>query len=551
MAVTVNYSTQHGNTDFRDFDAVNGSVTFGVGESSKQITILSNYDTTVESDERFYVNITPVGAGVADGQGRGIISNDDFYNQPGIPEPNTHLFPIGFDLNGDGLDLISIDESLTTVLGTDGSLTRIGWLGGDDGFLALDRDGDGTINTFSEISFVQDLEGATTDFEGLRAYDTNADGVFDAQDERFGEFQIWRDINQDGQSAGEGELLTLETAGITSISLELQSTGRDVSNFADSVVLNTAEYTTSDGQTHTAYDVALAASLIEAGVESNFVSFDVNDSVLNGTLGQINTARLESEIANLESETASLESDLGGSEADTDVEAADVEASSYLDYAGLENVSVDSAARFIEIATQSDWGQVAGHRSQLLSQLTDALAEQASEEEGLGLESGSSGIDLGLSQDELLADFEANAGGTDEDGVDAEAADEEAADEEDSSEGDGSLDAGLEAAAEDGALIEKNSPSSVNPDYIKSGEDLRAALGGVASVVDESSAAVPVLEQPIAASLDQFTQAMASFGGSSSFEGLNLKSADPEAGQDLLAQGQTNLLQRQSILSIV
>ena len=44
-----------------------------------------------------------------------------------------------------------------------------------------DRNGDGAISAPSEISFVQDLPGAQTDLEGLRAYDSNGDGIGDLQ----------------------------------------------------------------------------------------------------------------------------------------------------------------------------------------------------------------------------------------------------------------------------------------------------------------------------------------------------------------------------------
>ena len=197
-----------------------------------------------------------------------------------------------FDLDGDGLDMVSILESEIVIRTEGGGLTRIGWLGGDDGFLALDRNGDGEINNLSEISFVQDLEGATTDMEALVVYDTNEDGVFDASDERWGEFTVWRDLNQNGKS-GENELMSLEEAGITSINLTLQSTGNDRHDYADNVILNTADYTRADGTTGTAYDVALAASVIRDGVESNEIRIGQSEVELNGQLGRISTRRIE------------------------------------------------------------------------------------------------------------------------------------------------------------------------------------------------------------------------------------------------------------------
>jgi Ca2+-binding RTX toxin-like protein len=210
-------------------------------------------------------------------------------NLPNIP-------PIMFDLDGDGLELISVDESRIVVRGDNRSLTRVGWLGADDGFLALDRDGDGKITSLSEVSFAQDLEGAETDLEGLRAYDSNEDGVFDAQDERFGEFKIWQDRNQNGRG-GRRELMTLEEAGITSISLDGTSTGNEITDFADNVILNTTEVGMSDGTTSVGYDVALASTVIREGRESATAYIGQSDDVLDGRLGRISVRRLERLLA--------------------------------------------------------------------------------------------------------------------------------------------------------------------------------------------------------------------------------------------------------------
>jgi len=72
-------------------------------------------------------------------------------------------------------------------------------------------------------------EGAQTDLEGLTAFDTNNDGLLDANDADFGKFRVWQDLDQDGES-DEGELKTLEEAGITSF--ELTSEGDRIVNRA-------------------------------------------------------------------------------------------------------------------------------------------------------------------------------------------------------------------------------------------------------------------------------------------------------------------------------
>ncbi|MGV3555286.1 MAG: Ig-like domain-containing protein [Croceibacterium sp.] len=165
--------------------------------------------------------------------------------------------PIVFDLDGDGLELVALSgSSIYFDMDRDGIRDRTGWVGADDGVLALDRDGNGTIDDISEISFLDDVEGAATDLEGLVAFDSNGDGRLDAADERFFEFRIWQDRNQNGVSEGD-ELLTLPQAGIHSLSL-VGERPDEVPEGPDNLVYGTVEYTRGDGSTGIAGDVFLA-----------------------------------------------------------------------------------------------------------------------------------------------------------------------------------------------------------------------------------------------------------------------------------------------------
>ncbi|MFY7759624.1 hypothetical protein [Aquidulcibacter sp.] len=170
-------------------------------------------------------------------------------------------YPVVLDLGDDGADLVSVEGSqIVFKPDNNAPMYQMGWVDGDDGILALDRDGDGAITKMSEISFVKDFGGAKTDMEGLRGFDTNKDGVLDANDERFAEFKVWRDVNQNGRGRGK-ELQTLAQVGITSINLSLTSTGFSTKDTRDNVILNTANFTWADGTTGTANDVALGARL--------------------------------------------------------------------------------------------------------------------------------------------------------------------------------------------------------------------------------------------------------------------------------------------------
>lgn len=167
-------------------------------------------------------------------------------------------YPIALDLDGDGIELRSVEGSRITTVEADGTVTRMGWLGQDDGFLALDRDGNGVIDRIGEISFIGDKEGAKTDLEGLAAYDSNGDGKLDASDARWGEFKVWQDKNQDGFGS-KTELVGLDEAGVSSISLKGQLTGFTAADGPDNTVIATTDVVWKDAsRTGSAYDVMLA-----------------------------------------------------------------------------------------------------------------------------------------------------------------------------------------------------------------------------------------------------------------------------------------------------
>ena len=178
--------------------------------------------------------------------------------------------PVVLDLDGDGLELVSLDASSVVFRNQPGEeLARTGWVGADDGLLALDRDGDGMVTHAGEISFIQDLPGAKSDLEGLAAFDTDHDGEFDRDDARYGEFQVWRDANQDGISQAE-ELSSLADQGIEAISLARALTGDTGNSERDNIISATSEYRRTDGSTGQVGDVLLAYELpVEEDAEAD------------------------------------------------------------------------------------------------------------------------------------------------------------------------------------------------------------------------------------------------------------------------------------------
>lgn len=187
----------------------------------------------------------------------GAVGDVMFYYATNRPPP-AFLPPILFDFDGDGFDIVSRrNAEVLFDVRSSGQLLRTDWVAPSDGILALDRNGDGQITSGSEISFRGDLAGAMSDLEGLRAFDTDANGFFDGGDAQFGAFRVWRDLNQDGVSQ-DGELSTLAAAGVAAISLTLQLTGATTQTASSSVVYATAAFVRTDGTSGQVGDVFLA-----------------------------------------------------------------------------------------------------------------------------------------------------------------------------------------------------------------------------------------------------------------------------------------------------
>jgi len=164
--------------------------------------------------------------------------------------------PVILDLHGDAVELVSLEDSTAFYdIDGDGYRERMLWVSADDGLLAYDKNGDGVISGREELSFVDYVPGARTDFEGLAHFDSNGDGRLDASDAEWGRFRVWRDLDQDGES-DPGELQTLAEAGISSIDLSSDGVERTV---AGNRIFGEGSYTDNDGS-GSLYDTALRYS---------------------------------------------------------------------------------------------------------------------------------------------------------------------------------------------------------------------------------------------------------------------------------------------------
>ncbi|WP_153075555.1 calcium-binding protein [Paraburkholderia bonniea] len=142
--------------------------------------------------------------------------------------------PLILDLNGDGIHTTGVDQSTAHFDFTgEGHRTHTGWITTGDGFLVLDRDSNGAIDTGHELfsNFTKLANGtlAANGFQALREFDSNKDGVIDANDAIWSSLKIWRDRNGDGATQ-QGELLSLTELGILSINLSKEESFRLLDN---------------------------------------------------------------------------------------------------------------------------------------------------------------------------------------------------------------------------------------------------------------------------------------------------------------------------------
>lgn len=164
--------------------------------------------------------------------------------------------PIILDLDGDGTEVVSAGQSAALFdLDNDGVRDDTSWIGSGDAFLFLDRDGDGTVSGVQEISFIDDVEGARSDLDGLRSFDSNGDGILSSADARYTDFGVWQDLDTDGE-VDAGEILTLAEAGIVSINLNASPTDAGF-RMGDVAIVNRGSFLRSDGTSSDYVDAAI------------------------------------------------------------------------------------------------------------------------------------------------------------------------------------------------------------------------------------------------------------------------------------------------------
>ncbi|MGN1277360.1 MAG: hypothetical protein ACI4UK_10265, partial [Floccifex sp.] len=158
--------------------------------------------------------------------------------------------PLIIDLGKSGIDLYSLENGVNFDLDNNGFAEKTAWIGEEDGFLALDRNGNGKIDNggelFGDQVMLKDGSISTSGFEALSEFDEDCDGKITLNDSVYAELLVWIDGDHSGTSEPTElkSLTSIDGKEIVSISLNYaevsfidEETGSRIAETAE-VILN-------------------------------------------------------------------------------------------------------------------------------------------------------------------------------------------------------------------------------------------------------------------------------------------------------------------------
>lgn len=154
-------------------------------------------------------------------------------------------------INFDGTAAQLTDQKFDFDIDADGQADRISFVGASSGFLALDKNGNGSIDDGTELFGAQTGDG----FAELALYDEDGNGWIDENDSVFAQLRIWSK-----DSDGTDQLSTLAARNVGALYLGQVATPFDLKsdqNQQHGQVLSTGLYLSEDGRAGTVQQLDL------------------------------------------------------------------------------------------------------------------------------------------------------------------------------------------------------------------------------------------------------------------------------------------------------
>lgn len=165
--------------------------------------------------------------------------------------------PLVLDLDGDGLETTGVEQGVAFDINADGRADQTSFVTGGDAFLALDRNGNGSIDDGAEL--FGDQNGHSNGFAALSDYDDNADGLIDSADSVFTQLRLFS-LDADGTQ----QLRSLQSQGVQAIQLNHRNTDQALNAY--DTVAQSGSFVREDGSEGVAGDLLLGYRQLKAVV---------------------------------------------------------------------------------------------------------------------------------------------------------------------------------------------------------------------------------------------------------------------------------------------
>lgn len=176
------------------------------------------------------------------------------------------MSPLVLDLDGDGVQLGSVEAGVVFDLLGDGEPVQTAWPAAGDAFLAIDANGNGIVDGAAELFGNATFGEEHADgFVALARLDDDGDRRMSAADPSFTALRLWQDADRDGVCRAE-EMSTLAEHGI--VSLELSPERLDAVAAADAhgnTIPLVASYETESGHRAALVDAWLRFRPVSSG----------------------------------------------------------------------------------------------------------------------------------------------------------------------------------------------------------------------------------------------------------------------------------------------